>query len=96
MSNHRTIRYTEAGMIQGALIQYRNYFRTMALGGKWSVYRSEPGETLSGVIVAPTGDCPGLFVLVENVQMMAETTLRNALSQSIRLHGVTADASAEI
>ncbi len=95
MTTQRTIRYSEAGMIQGALIQYRNYFRTMALGGKWNVYRSEPGETLSGVIVAPVGDCPGMLALVENVQAMAENTLRNALSQSIRRHGVTPDATVE-
>lgn len=78
-------------MIQGAVIQYRNYFRTMALGGRWNVYRSNPGETLSGVLVAPEGDCPDLLPLVRDVQAMSEESMRNALSEAIRKHGSTPD-----
>lgn len=86
-----SIKYTSAGMIHGALVQYRNYFRTMALGGAWAVFRSESGETLSGVIVAPIGDCPDLLQLVANVQAMTEDTLRAKLSEAIRKHGATPD-----
>lgn len=78
-------------MIHGALVQYRNYFRTMALGGSWGVYRAESGETLSGVIVAPVGDCPGMLQLVANVQTMTEGTMRIKLSEAIKKHGVTPD-----
>ena len=76
--------HTEAGMIQGAIIQYRNYFRTMAMGGQWNVYRAAPGETLSGVVVAPEEDMPNGEILVSNVQTMAEETLRNKLIAAIR------------
>lgn len=87
----KTIQYTAAGMIQGAVIQYRNYFKTMALGGKWCLYRAESGETLSGVILAPAGDCPELLTLVEDVQSMTEDTMRMRLDLAIRKHGATPD-----
>lgn len=77
--------HTEAGMLQGATIQYRNYFRSMANGGRWHVYFAPPGETLSGVIVAPEGDMPsGCTPAVKDVQAMSEQTMRNALSVVIR------------
>ena len=95
MSNAYKIEYTESGMIRGALIQYRNYFRAMALGGKWYVYKANPGETLSGVIIAPAGDCPGLLPLVEHVEAMTENTLRNALSLAIRKHGTVENVEVE-
>lgn len=79
-----TIIHTEAGMLQGAAIQYRNYFRTMALGGAWGVYLAPEGTTLSGVIVAPAEDMPGQKPIVANVQAMAEQTMRNALSAALR------------
>jgi len=88
----RTIQYSELTMLQGARIQFRSYFRTMALGGRWSVYRAEPGETLSGVVLAPLCDIPpGALVLVGDVQGMAEETMVIKLSQAIRQHGATAD-----
>jgi hypothetical protein len=81
--------HTELGMIQGARIQYRNYYRTMAIGGRWHVYRAPVGETLSGVIVAPVGDMPpGSDILVSDVQAMTEQTMVNALSAAIRRTGV--------
>ena len=76
--------HTELGMIQGAKIQYRNYFRTMALGGKWAIYRAPEGETLSGVIVAPHEDMPGQTPFVDNIQCMGEETMVNALTNAIR------------
>jgi hypothetical protein len=87
----RKIQYSATGMIQGAIIQYRNYFRTMALGGTWNVYRAESGETLSGVVLAPVGDCPGMLLLVEHVEAMIEQTLSVKLSEAIRKHGATPD-----
>lgn len=76
--------HTEASMLQGATIQYRSYFRTMALGGAWGVYRAAEGETLSGVVVAPRGDMPGQTPMVENIQAMTEETMRLKLSAAIR------------
>jgi hypothetical protein len=76
--------HTEAGMLQGATIQYRNYFRTMALGGHWCVFRAEPGETLSGVIVAPIEDMPNGTILVDHVEAMTEQHMRILLSNAIR------------
>jgi len=81
--------HTELGMIQGARIQYRNYYRTMAMGGRWHVYRAPAGETLSGVILAPVGDMPaGSEILVSDVQAKTEQTMANALSAAIRRAGV--------
>lgn len=79
------VKHTEAGMIQGAKTQYRNYFRTMAIGGRWHLYRAPVGETLSGVIVAPSEDMArDAEILVHDVQGMAEQTMVNALSAAIR------------
>lgn len=81
---------TEPQMIQGARFQYRAYFIGMACGGRWHLYRAAPGETLSGVILAPEEDMAHLqkferpAILVNDVQSMAEETMVNALSQSVR------------
>lgn len=79
--------HTKAGMAQGARIQYRNYFRTMALGGTWNLYRAPEGETLSGVILAPTGDMNHIGahggILVSNVQAMTEETMCVRLADAL-------------
>lgn len=79
--------HTRAGMAQGATIQYRNYFRTMALGGRWHVYLAPVGETLSGVIVAPSEDMPGGDILVSDVQAMTEETMRAKLANELQRRG---------
>lgn len=77
--------YTLSGMLQGATIQYRNYFRTMAMGGSWHVYRAPDGETLSGVIVAPREDMPpSAPILVQDVQAMTEETMRVKLTNAVK------------
>lgn len=80
--------HTLAGMLQGATIQYRNYFRTMALGGAWHVYMAPVGETLSGVIVAPSGDMPrDADILVRDVQAMTEETMRVKMANALTMRG---------
>lgn len=77
--------YTEAEMIQGARIQYRNYFKVMALGGRWVLYRAAPGETLSGVVLAPINDVPDdTPALVDSVQGYSENQMVILLSNAIR------------
>ena len=77
--------HTEAGMIEGAKRQYRDYFRTMALGGRWVCVRAEPGETLSGIVIGPIHDfLPGSVILVDNVQARSENQMVILLSASIR------------
>ena len=69
-------------MLQGARIQYRNYYRAMALGGIWNIYKSV--ETFSGVVLARAGDCPDGVPLLANVQTMGEQRMLNNLSNAIR------------
>lgn len=68
---------TEAQAIASTRTQYRAAFHDMACGGQWNLYATRSGVTL---------DRAGahLVVLVEGVHAMAEQTVVNCLSTTLR------------